>query len=38
MIEKMRSPASVILAGIATILESFEAILKRFSVRTNLKY
>ena len=33
----MCSPASVILAGIVTILVSFEAILKRFSVRINFK-
>ena len=31
----MCSPASVILASIVTILVSFEAILKRFSVRIN---
>ena len=31
----MWSPASVILASIVTILVSFEAILKRFSVRIN---
>ena len=31
----MWSPASAILASIVTILVSFEAILKRFSVRIN---
>ena len=33
----MCSPASVILVSIVTILVSFEAILKRFSVRINFK-
>ena len=33
----MYSPASVILASIVTILVSFEAILKRFSVGINFK-
>ena len=33
----MCSPASVILASIVTILVSFEAIFKRFSVRINFK-
>ena len=33
----MCSPASVILLSIVTILVSFEAILKRFSVRINFK-
>ena len=33
----MCSPASVILTSIVTILVSFEAILKRFSVRINFK-
>ena len=33
----MWSPASAIFAGIVTILVSFEAILKRFSVRLNFK-
>ena len=34
---KMCSPANAILASIVTILVSFEAILKRFSVRINFK-
>ena len=33
----MWSPASAIFASIVSILESFEAILKRFSVRINFK-
>ena len=33
----MCSPASAIFASIVTILVSFEAILKRFSVRINFK-
>ena len=33
----MMSPASAISASIVTILVSFEAILKRFSVRINFK-
>ena len=33
----MCSPANVILTSIATLLVSFEAILKRFSVRINIK-
>ena len=33
----MWSPASAIFASIVTILVSFEAILKRFSVRINFK-
>ena len=33
----MWSPASAILASIVTILVSFEAILKRFSMRINLR-
>ena len=33
----MCSPASAILASIVTIFVSFEAILKRFSVRINFK-
>ena len=33
----MCSPANAILASIVTILVSFEAILKRFSVRINFK-
>ena len=33
----MCSPSSAILASIVTILASFEAILKRFSVRINFK-
>ena len=33
----MCSPASAIWASIVTILVSFEAILKRFSVRINIK-
>ena len=34
---KLCSPASVILVSIVTILVSFEAILKMFSVRINFK-
>ena len=33
----MWSPASVIFVSIVTLLVSFEAILKRFSVRINFK-
>ena len=33
----MCSPASVILASIVTILVSFDAILKRFTLRINFK-
>ena len=33
----MPSPASIILASIVTILVNFEAILKSFSVRINIK-